>query len=280
MNKWQNIKKESNYTFQFEKFGFKANRTKILMYVFDTTYSWFLKNMLDFKINQIKFENTDNKYKNEKPFIEICDSFKNNKEEENKSKSKFIQFIIESEIPFIFLYIPDVIKVNSVKNNEIEKIKNEIKELKEKINSESKAYDEKRDKIEKISKKTIKPMKTNIQQISVNKKEQKKEKEEILSKECEKEKNMQIKILKNQLNENKEKIKLLIKQDKQKDWEIAKLKIKMVKDEKILKNQMKEKDRQISILNNMIINQKEMNSLKNQLKEIQAKFQMSTHGKK
>ena len=74
------FKKEENDEIQFERIRFHSSRTKILMYAFDTSYSWFLKNMLDYQINRDKFEDTENNFKNESSFIEICQTFKKYKE--------------------------------------------------------------------------------------------------------------------------------------------------------------------------------------------------------
>ena len=132
------FKKKHNDSIQFERFGFKASRTKILMYVFDTSYSWFLKNMLDFRINQTKFVEADNNFKNEDTFNKICNSFKNDVIKGNDDKKKnFIKLIIESNYPFIFLYIPDVITTNIIKFTEIEKLKGNTYKLTNKYNDVS-----------------------------------------------------------------------------------------------------------------------------------------------
>lgn len=126
------FKKEINDNIQFERFGFRSKRTKILMYVFDTTYSWFLKNMLDYRINQEKFTNADNNYKNESLYKSICNSFNNNNNIDDE-KWNFIRMIVDSQFPFIFLYLPDVIKVDRIKFKEIEELREKIDILEKQI---------------------------------------------------------------------------------------------------------------------------------------------------
>ena len=85
------FKKEENDKIQFERFGFHSSRTKILMLVFDASYSRFLKNMLDYKINRDKFTHTEKNFKNESSFIKICETFK---EYEEKKKIMIMKRIL------------------------------------------------------------------------------------------------------------------------------------------------------------------------------------------
>ena len=195
------FKIESNDDIQFNKFGFKANRPKIIMYVFDSTYSWFLKNMLDFKINQDKFKTYDNKYKDDTSYRNICNLFNNKINEINKNiydsssnetnkkkpkKTSFIQSIIDKKIPFIFLYIPDIIKSDNIKSQVAEELEKEIENLKIIVKKQQEDYEILKKKLEKIELNRIFNQ-SSKNEDSINKKEKNIYKENSLFKGNEKE---------------------------------------------------------------------------------------------
>jgi len=195
------FKIESNDDIQFNKFGFKANRPKIIMYAFDSTYSWFLKNMLDFKINQDKFKTYDNKYKDDTSYRNICNLFNNKINEINKNiydsssnetnkkkpkKTSFIQAIIDKKIPFIFLYIPDIIKSDNIKSQVAEELEKEIENLKIIVKKQQEDYEILKKKLEKIELNRIFNQ-SSKNEDSINKKEKNIYKENSLFKGNEKE---------------------------------------------------------------------------------------------
>ena len=87
-----------------QKLGFRKEHTKILMYVFNSEYYSFLLEMLSFDINLKKFKN--NKEEKSEAFTKICDTFKGKTE-----KNKLIKAIIRSDLPFIFIFIPNILKI-------------------------------------------------------------------------------------------------------------------------------------------------------------------------
>ena len=123
MNKKYEEQQKKNY-----HFSYKRKRKKILMYTFINSYSDFLKNMVNFKINKNKFKNIDEKYKELNSYKEILNSFNSIKE-----NSHFLNLIINSGLPFIFLYIPNTITESYQKAYENVKIQKKFKEQDQKL---------------------------------------------------------------------------------------------------------------------------------------------------
>jgi len=140
------FKTEESNDIQMKRFGFNYKRPKILMYVFDGSYSWFLKNMLDFQINQQKFVFVDKKFKASDSYQNIIETFQENK----GNKSLFIQFIINSNIPFIFLYIPDIIRVKKMKDVKIQLLEKNNKEQDKKMKEQDKKMKEQDKKMKEL----------------------------------------------------------------------------------------------------------------------------------
>ena len=119
-----------------DKLGFNIKNKKILMYVFNGNYHRFIEDILDFEINRNKFKKMEN-YSNFECYNEIKKSFKNRN---NKIKNRLLKSIIESGIPFIFIFIQNLIKLNTIKsedsdvlNKKIDYLENKIKDFEERI---------------------------------------------------------------------------------------------------------------------------------------------------
>ena len=116
--------------------GFKKENKKILMYVFNSSFQKYLQNILDFKINQKKFKKK-NKFLKEIPFYNsVVDTFNNNNN--NRQKNKLMNIIIESCLPFIFIFVPNVKKMIDIKTMTIQQeIQAQNKEILEKLNKQA-----------------------------------------------------------------------------------------------------------------------------------------------
>ncbi len=146
------LKEDSKNEFG-EKLGFNKNNTKILMYVFNSDYYSFLLEMLSFEINFNKFKN--NKEEKAESFNNICNTFQAKKE-----KNKLINTIIRSDLPFIFIFIPNLLKVQLIKEKQKSELfqkvvilENEINCLKLKLEESEKTRKEMDEKIQKALKK-------------------------------------------------------------------------------------------------------------------------------
>ena len=111
-----------------KKLFFKKSNTKIIMYVFNSSYHCFIKDILDFKINRDKFKEMEY-YKKFPSHEKIVKSFVEKKEGNNK----LMQNIIESGIPFVMIFVQhlmkfQIIKQNSDLNEKVEKLEKDLKE--------------------------------------------------------------------------------------------------------------------------------------------------------
>ena len=109
-----------------QKLGFRKEHTKILMYVFNSEYYSFLLEMLSFDINLKKFKN--NKEEKSEAFTKICDTFKGKTE-----KNKLIKAIIRSDLPFIFIFIPNILKIQYIKDKEKSELSKKVASLEEEL---------------------------------------------------------------------------------------------------------------------------------------------------
>ena len=115
-----------------EKLTFKKENEKILMYVCNGSYYRFIENILDFKINQDKFKVME-KSKGFKNYSKIVDYINTIKNKPQYEKNQLFNLIIDSGLPFIFIFIHNIAKLNQIKekvaNKEIQIIKeNMLKE--------------------------------------------------------------------------------------------------------------------------------------------------------
>ena len=142
-----------------EKLGFKVNNKKIIMYVFNGKYHRFIENILDFQINKDKFKNMKN-YKNFESYKKIVDSFSKS---QNKQKNGLLKFIIESGIPFIFMFVQNLIKLKGLKdnNNNVINLQKKVEELDNQIKIFNKEKLDLNKKIEDLSKKNVNLMDDN-----------------------------------------------------------------------------------------------------------------------
>ena len=95
------------------------------MYVFNGEYKNYLKIMTTFKINRKKFRNLK-QFDGDDSFEKIKSKFNN-----LENTSHFLHLIIYSGFPFIFLYIPDIITINYLRNKDLYDIKSEFSKFKE-----------------------------------------------------------------------------------------------------------------------------------------------------
>ena len=116
-----------------EKLTFKKENEKILIYVCNGSYYRFIENILDFKINQDKFKVME-KSKGFKNYSKIVDYINTIKNKPQYEKNQLFNLIIDSGLPFIFIFIHNIAKLNQIK----EKVANkEIQILKENMLKEN-----------------------------------------------------------------------------------------------------------------------------------------------
>jgi len=113
-----------------KKLCFKKENQKIIMYVFNSKYHNFIKDILDFKINRNRFKEiakgNDNQYLNT-----FVNSFSKFKYEYRASKrvNGLLSSIINSGIPFVFIFVQNIMKLFEIKEKENNKLKEEINSL-------------------------------------------------------------------------------------------------------------------------------------------------------
>ena len=112
-----------------EKLTFKKENEKILMYVCNGSYYRFIENILDFKINQDKFKVME-KSKGFKNYSKIVDYINTIKNKPQYEKNQLFNLIIDSGLPFIFIFIHNMAKLNQIKekvaNKEIQNLKDNM----------------------------------------------------------------------------------------------------------------------------------------------------------
>lgn len=172
--------------------GLKKENQKILMYVFNSEYKDYLTEMLNYNAHQKLFKEVLDEYK-EKPFYssfqnELIKNKKDFKEDiiflktvntvkdkkMPKSKATLIDELVDSKLPYIYLYLPNVLieKYNEKNNNneminKMEKMdikdKEEMAQKKEK--NDKKDNDEMAQKNEKMDKKDIDEMAKRMEDL-------------------------------------------------------------------------------------------------------------------
>jgi len=124
-----------------EKFGLKKANQKIIVYVFNHSYSEYLKKMLLFESHSKKFLEL-----NESPQAKnLCDLYtKKYKEEKSQNtlkqnifKPDLIKTIVFSNKPYIFFFIQDLFTLFSQMKNEIQEKQKQIKEEPKEKNQEN-----------------------------------------------------------------------------------------------------------------------------------------------
>ena len=124
---------EKTNDFQEEELHFNYKRKKILMYLFNSEYKNYLKIMTTFEINRKKFRNLK-QFDDDDSYKKIKNNFNN-----IENICHFLHLIIYNGLSFIFLYIPDILTINYIRNKDYYDIKKELsknKEESEKTNKE------------------------------------------------------------------------------------------------------------------------------------------------
>ncbi len=98
--------------------GLTKKNKKILMYVFNSSYKKYLMKMIEHKIHFNKFKEIDKEYRNEY-YEKIVEEHK----EPTSKSSILIDFLINSKIPYIVLFIQDPAYIYSSNRNEINELK-------------------------------------------------------------------------------------------------------------------------------------------------------------
>ena len=111
-----------------KKFGFKKENQKIIVYIFDGSYKDYLKRMLTHKALFKKFE-TLNDSEKAKEILEIL-SKKYQNEPNILIKKDFIKNVLDSDAPYIFIFIQDLLSTFLLekKSNENKSKSEDIKE--------------------------------------------------------------------------------------------------------------------------------------------------------
>ena len=148
------LKKDHNNEFG-QKLGFREEHIKVLMYVFNSEYYSFLLEMLSFDINLKKFKN--NEEEKSECFINICNTFKGKRE-----KNKLLKTIIRSDLPFIFIFVPNILKIQHIKEKEKCELSNKVITLEEQLQKQNQEINDLKSKFEN-KQKTIDDLKTKIE---------------------------------------------------------------------------------------------------------------------
>ena len=131
-----------------ERFGVVKSNQKILLYVFDNNYKDYLRNMLFYGFHSKQFLER-NESQSAKKIYELykktykIDQKENVEEYKNKKKEDFVQILNDNKIGYIFIFIQDLLTINSLlvnrtkKSTEINLIK-EINDLKDQFDKKFK----------------------------------------------------------------------------------------------------------------------------------------------
>lgn len=118
-----------------ERLCFKKENKKIIMYVFNSKYHNFIKDILDFKINRDRFKEmskrTDNQYC--KNFVDSFIKYKDEYEVFEKENG-LLKSIITSGIPFVFIFVQNIMKLFQIKEKENNELKKKVNALNGYIN--------------------------------------------------------------------------------------------------------------------------------------------------
>ena len=128
-----------------EDTGLNFGNEKLMLYVFNTGYQKFLFKMLELKKHYKQFETIDEKFQNEnyKNIISIHRKFKD--EAKDETNLDLLNVIINSSIPYFFIFIPSITSFISIikkrkskivqLNSRITALENEMKEMKKQKNN-------------------------------------------------------------------------------------------------------------------------------------------------
>ena len=129
-----------------ENVGLNFENEKIMLYVFNTGYHKFLFKMIEYKKHYEKFESVDEKFRNDhyKKIISLPRKFK--AEIRDEQNADLINIIINSSIPYIFIYVPsvsDVISKVQKKDPAIDDLNSRLTELEKKVKEMEIKYEKK-----------------------------------------------------------------------------------------------------------------------------------------
>ena len=112
-----------------EDTGLNFGNEKLMLYVFNTGYQKFLFKMLEIKKHYKQFETIDEKFQNEnyKNIISIHRKFKD--EAKDETNLDLLNVLINSSIPYFFIFIPSITSFISI----IKKRKSKIVQLNSRI---------------------------------------------------------------------------------------------------------------------------------------------------
>jgi len=128
-----------------EDTGLNFGNEKLMLYVFNTGYQKFLFKMLEIKKHYKQFETIDEKFQNEnyKNIISIHRKFKD--EAKDETNLDLLNVLINSSIPYFFIFIPSITSFISIikkrkskivqLNSRITALENEMKEMKKQKNN-------------------------------------------------------------------------------------------------------------------------------------------------
>ena len=128
-----------------EDTGLNFGNEKLMLYVFNTGYQKFLFKMLEIKKHYKQFETIDEKFQNEnyKNIISIHRKFKD--EAKDETNLDLLNVLINSSIPYFFIFIPSITSFISIikkrkskivqLNSRITALENEMKEIKKQKNN-------------------------------------------------------------------------------------------------------------------------------------------------
>ena len=138
LNKYINVINKLKTSEKLNKrLTFNPNNNKILLYVFNSNYHIFLKEMLKFEVNRIKFQNMK-EYENSENYLAIVNSFSKNICQGN---NKLLYNLINSGIPYMIIFLQDYFKLikikemlNKEKDDKISKLEQKIEKVEGKEN--------------------------------------------------------------------------------------------------------------------------------------------------
>ena len=158
-----------------KQFGIKKDNQKIVFYVFNSDYNEYLNKMLIYGAHRKTFRERNDSKQAVILFEFYSKLYKDDKQDKQKENKKydFIKTIIDSNLAYIFIFIQDIITLNSlliknVKKEKDDQILNEIKELKKEIESLKKKDLEKSQLIE-TQRKEIEKLNLNIKDLEKKK---------------------------------------------------------------------------------------------------------------
>ena len=142
-------------------FGLKANNKKIIMYVCNYSYKNLLIKIIDYGIHFKKFSQIEDKFKNIS-FNQII----NNYSKPKKSENVFFELLINSKIPYIFLYIPNNITSFTINEDKIHTLEMQVLNNQKEMEDLKNKDKERENEMKKLSE-DIKAMKKLLSEFNI-----------------------------------------------------------------------------------------------------------------